>query len=101
IQYKIQTRLNGGHLESPNQILDLAIRSYRPAPYVGRLVFFKPAEGRPGDTWDSSRGWPHLVTGEFEVYEVPGDHRSMFHEPNVAVLANNMMNCFSPKGSGQ
>jgi thioesterase domain-containing protein len=75
-------------------MVHLAVSSHRPTPYIGRLAFFKAAERSPGDTWDFSRGWTHLVTGEFEVYEVPGDHRSMFLEPNVETLANIIKNHF-------
>jgi thioesterase domain-containing protein len=99
LDYKFRLRLTGGLLENPEQILHLAVSSYRPPPYIGRLVFFKAAERPPGDAWDTSRGWPHLVTGGLEVYEVPGDHRSMFLEPNVETLAAHMMNCFSRDGA--
>jgi thioesterase domain-containing protein len=94
IQHKIRVRLNVGLAESPGQIFQLAVSSYRPSPYFGRLVFFKAAERPPGDAWDYSLGWRHLVTGDFEVHEVPGDHRSMFKEPNVETLANKLMNTF-------
>ena len=86
IQYKTHVRL-----DDPEQILQLAVSSYRPSPYSGRLVFFKPTEGAPGDAWDLSRGWPQVIKGEFDVCEVPGDHRSMFREPNVQILAAKMM----------
>jgi amino acid adenylation domain-containing protein len=93
IKYKIQVGLKGGRLDQPEQIIDLTVRSYQPPPYMGRLVFFKPVEGPNGDAWDFSRGWRHLITGEFEVHEVPGDHRSMFQEPNVETLADNLTKC--------
>jgi thioesterase domain-containing protein/acyl carrier protein len=99
IQYKIRMRRNGDPLENPEQILHLAISSYRPPAYTRRLVFFKCADRPPGDAWDMSRGWPHLVTGGFEVYEIPGDHRSMFLEPHVETLAVHMMNCFRRRDS--
>ena len=92
-------RLNGALAENPEQNLHLAVASYRPRPYVGRVLFFKAAVGPAGDTWNYSLGWVHLVTGEFEVCEAPGDHRSMFLEPNVQTLANNMMKYFCHNGS--
>jgi thioesterase domain-containing protein len=90
IQFKVRGRLNGGLLKTPEQIVHFGVSSYRPAPYTSRLCFFKAAERPLGDSWDLSRGWRHLVTGEFEVYEVPGDHQSMFLEPNVETLAIKM-----------
>jgi thioesterase domain-containing protein len=83
-----------GNLDKPEQMIYLAVSSYQPAPYNGRLVFFKAAEAPSGDAWDFSRGWSHLATGDFRVFEVPGDHRTMFSEPNVAVLASNMNDNF-------
>ena len=88
-------------VENTDKLVHLALNAYRPTPYIGRLVFFKAAERPPGDVWDYSRGWRELVTGEFAVYEVPGDHRSMFLEPNVETLANNMRNYLARKqGAG-
>ena len=96
IQYKIRVGLNSSPLESPEQIVRLAVKSYQPAPYIGQLVFFKAIERPPGDAWDTSRGWAHLIPGAFEVCEAPGDHRSMFLEPNVETLAKNMMKYLCP-----
>jgi len=94
---KSRVRLDGNLRENAGQILYLAVSSYRPAPYRGRLVYFKAAERPPGSAWDNSCGWPHLVTGEFEVHEVPGDHRSMFLEPNVESLARSLGSYLSPE----
>jgi len=94
IEYKSRKRLNRAIVENPEQIVHLAVSAYRPAPCIARLVFFRAAERPPGIAWDSSRGWLPLVTGMFEVHDVPGDHRSMFLEPNVEALANNMRNYF-------
>jgi len=101
IQYRSRIRLTRDPAEDPDKLVHLALNAYRPTPYIGRLVFFKAAERPPGDVWDYSRGWRELVTGEFAVYEVPGDHRSMFLEPNVETLANNMRNYLARKqGAG-
>jgi thioesterase domain-containing protein len=74
MQQEIRVHRSGDLSENSKQSLHLAVSSYRPNPYSGRVLFFKAAVGPPGGTWDYSRGWPHLVTGEFEVCEVPGDH---------------------------
>jgi amino acid adenylation domain-containing protein len=83
--------------ENPDQIVQLAVSSYRPGRYGGDVVFFQAAERPSNDVRDFNRGWQGLVSGRFDVYEVPGDHRSMFHEPNVETLAKNMSNSFSRK----
>jgi len=100
VQNKVGLRLNSGPLDEPGQILHLAVNQYRPLPFNGRLLFFNAAERPPGDAWDLSRGWSRLVTGQFEVYEIPGDHRSMFLEPNVEHLADYMTDCFWRKEPG-
>src|SRR4051794_21953461 len=84
-------RVNLEQSEEPKRIFHLAVSAYRPAPYTGRLVFFRAAETPPGDIWDHSRGWRELVKeSEFKVHEVPGDHESMFRESNVETLANSL-----------
>jgi amino acid adenylation domain-containing protein len=98
IGHKVSPRAS---MENPDQIVQLAVSSYRPLPYAGRLIFFKAADRPPGAGWDFSLGWRHLVMGDFEVYEVPGDHRSIFLEPNVETLANNLFTCFWPPESGR
>jgi amino acid adenylation domain-containing protein len=86
-----------GPIENPDQVLHLAINSYQAPPYSGSVVFFKAGEVPPGDAWDLSGGWRHLIKGDFKVYETAGDHRSMFLEPNVANLADKMINEFCRK----
>jgi malonyl CoA-acyl carrier protein transacylase/thioesterase domain-containing protein/NAD(P)-dependent dehydrogenase (short-subunit alcohol dehydrogenase family)/acyl carrier protein len=68
------------------EILFLASLSYRPAAFSGRMLFLQP-ELRPADRfWDHAPDWNSLVQ-HLDSFEVPGDHASMFHEPNVAILA--------------
>jgi len=68
------------------EILFLASLSYRPAAFSGRMLFLQP-ELRPADRfWDHAPDWNSLVQ-HLDSFEVPGDHTSMFHEPNVAILA--------------
>ena len=101
IRHEFYVRLHGGTAEGPEQILHQAVSAYRPFPYAGRVSFFKATEGPAGPAWDFSRGWTALVTGEFQVFEVPGDHRTMFREPNVRTLASIMLDNFSRQLSGK
>jgi amino acid adenylation domain-containing protein len=94
-------RRNGG---GPNELEGLvlaAIDNYRPQPYAGRATFFRAASRASGDAWDFSRGWHDLITGGFEVHEVPGDHRSMFSEPNVAHLGALLRKMLDHDASGR
>jgi thioesterase domain-containing protein len=67
-----------------------AVSGYRPLPYEGGVTFFRAGSRPQGEAWDFSLGWQHLVSGGFEIHEVPGNHQSMFSEPNVKVLAKKM-----------
>src|SRR4029078_691970 len=70
-----------------DEMLFLASLSYRPAAFSGRMLFLQP-ELRPADQfWDHAPDWNSL-TQHLDSFEVPGDHTSMFHEPNVAILAD-------------
>jgi thioesterase domain-containing protein len=65
---------------------DIAIMTYDPQPIRARVLVYQPAD-RP-EVWDLRRSWaPHIREGNLEVHEVPGDHLTMFEEPNVNVLA--------------
>ena len=85
-----QTTRNPRHPDAAEDVVLAAASNYQPLPYAGRVVFFS-AESRPkGRAWDFTQGWRDLVTGEFETHEIPGDHRSIFSEPNVVSLAKKM-----------
>lgn len=92
-KYAIRLRMNGGLLENSEEIVRVAVNQYQPLPYSGRVAFFGAAARPAGGPWDFSQGWRHLVS-EFEVHQVPGDHRSMFVEPNVDSLAAKLSKAF-------
>jgi thioesterase domain-containing protein/acyl carrier protein len=93
LKYATRARVNGGRLENSEHIIRVALEKYRPRPYSGRVAFFNAAARPAGSIWDFSEGWQHL-TKEFEVHEVPGDHHSMFLEPNVDSLASKLRGTF-------
>jgi acyl-CoA synthetase (AMP-forming)/AMP-acid ligase II/thioesterase domain-containing protein len=63
-----------------------AARAYDPKPYHGRVVHFMAAcDGNPS-VLDPRFGWRELAQGLEEI-TVPGDHTTMFHDPNVRELA--------------
>jgi len=66
-----------------------ALRNYEPQVYPGRLVLFRAAD-RPGDAIEYDLGWETLTTWDVETLEVPGDHSSMYLEPQVQVLAQKL-----------
>jgi thioesterase domain-containing protein/acyl carrier protein len=89
---------NTSFLAEGGDIVQNAVALYRPQPYQGRVAFFSPRSRPTGRAWDFHRGWQELVRGTFETHEVPGDHRSMFLEPNVKSLAQKLSRILSLLG---
>jgi thioesterase domain-containing protein len=73
--------------------LRVAAREYVPRPYAGRIILFQADEKSLRDSLDPTCGWGALATGRFEIQQVPGDHNSMFAEPQAAVLAQQLAAC--------
>jgi amino acid adenylation domain-containing protein len=80
---------NGDPSEST---LALAIARYQPRPYHGRLVLFQRSARPAGPYHDPKLGWGQVVDG-LEIQEIPGDHKDMFLEPNVRILAEKLHRC--------
>ena len=75
--------------DASESILSLAAARYRPHCYNGRLVLFQRSARPMGPYYDPKYGWGHLVDG-LEIQEVPGDHKDMFLEPGVQILAEKL-----------
>jgi aspartate racemase len=80
-------------LRDAEQIALFAYRTYRPRPYPGRVVLFRCSERPHGPYWDPASGWRELVGHGLEVHEIPGNHRTVFLEPNVEILARTLRTC--------
>src|SRR5262249_8068599 len=63
--------------------LNLMSKRYRPRPYDGRVVLFRRSLRPISRYLDCKLGWGGVITGEFDVVEVRGDHGDMFDEPEV------------------
>ena len=76
-----------------------AIQNYAPMNYPGKVVLFRAADdpGLPGG--DETMGWNEIVDGGVEVVFVPGDHESMFHQPNVDFLRRRFRQALQLGGS--
>jgi thioesterase domain-containing protein len=70
---------------------DQATRKYVPHVYPGRVILFHTQTRSP----DLRFGWGRLVTGELEVYEVPGGHLDIMGESHVRTLAAELRACLS------
>jgi thioesterase domain-containing protein len=73
-----------------------ASRAYVPRPYPGPMTLFRASEHPHWfgfDFRDPLQGWGRSARGELEVHPVPGDHWTLFDEPNVRVLAAELAAC--------
>ena len=54
--------------------------------YSGKISLYRSIE-RPTTVRDyPSLGWDQVTNQEIEIYEIPGHHNTMVHEPNVQIL---------------
>jgi amino acid adenylation domain-containing protein len=91
--YNLRLYLSNCRLRDLEQILYVAARTYQPQPYPGCVVLFRCAERPVQPNWAGQSGWSELVAGGLEVYEIPGNHKTIFLEPNVDILASKLRTC--------
>ena len=61
--------------------------TYLPHTFPGDITLFSTGPDPilfPGDV---TRGWRTYNTGKTVVIDVPGDHSTLFNDPNIGVLA--------------
>ncbi len=67
-------------------LLRRAVIEYRPQPYDGNVVLFQRSARPKGMFYDAQYGWGGL-SSQLGIVEIPGDHRDVFLEPGVRILA--------------
>jgi acetoacetyl-CoA synthetase len=71
-----------------------ALHAYRPGPYPARVSFFRAGSRTP--LWaDPLTIWRKVTT--VDVYDTPGDHKTIIEEPNVQLLATLLDQCLDGK----
>jgi amino acid adenylation domain-containing protein len=91
--YRIHQRLGRpipSWMRDPAKILIHCFYRYQPAPYAGRTLLLRHASRPKRNAEDPLLGWGGLCVGEFEACDVPGNHREIFIEPNVQVMAKKL-----------
>jgi aspartate racemase len=76
-----------------DQVNYLAANSYNPGPLGCPTVIFRSKDSAIGSAGDPYFGWRDLLTGPCETRDVPGDHRGIFSQSNVTVLAERLRDC--------
>jgi thioesterase domain-containing protein/acyl carrier protein len=73
-----------GHLFAVYAAHVEAVRRYRPRPYAGPVTLLRATDSGVSTP---DYGWGGLVTGPWQVVDVPGTHESVVWPPNVRWLA--------------
>lgn len=73
-----------------------AYKGYTPTyHYQGPLTLFRAIERPTNLRYKPCLGWSQVAQAEIKIYELPGHHNSMVHEPNVQPLAQQLQNCLN------
>jgi thioesterase domain-containing protein len=79
-----------GKMHNADAIVHPAFHRYEPGAYSGKMVLFQSSDWPKGDYFDFALGWKDLVEAGIDFHRIPGDHPSMFTEPNVGLVATNL-----------
>jgi thioesterase domain-containing protein len=71
------------------QVLPLCVQNYDPQPYDGPTLLFQRKDRPKGRYRDLQYGWGN-VANKLQICEVPGDHMTMFSDPNVQVMGETL-----------
>jgi thioesterase domain-containing protein len=90
LAWQLTTDRNAGATGNTDDIVHPAFHRYEPQPYPGKVVLLQSSAWPEGPYFDFRLGWEHLVSGGVEFHWMPGDHPSMFTEPNVNLVAEKL-----------
>jgi amino acid adenylation domain-containing protein len=79
-----------GKMHNADAIVHPAFHRYEPGAYSGKMVLFQSSDWPKGDYFDFALGWKDLIEAGIDFHRIPGDHPSMFTEPNVGLVATNL-----------
>ena len=78
---------------NPLDILYAAAAKYEPKPYRGRVVLIRSTRRTFGFGHVLDLGWTPVLGENLEICETPGNHYSIYMQPNVDALALKMQAC--------
>jgi aspartate racemase len=81
---------------APAQVEDNNSRAasvYVPKVYPGRIIFFLDSETPVRGPHNPVLAWGDLAAGGLEIHRVPGKWMTIFREPHVQVLAEQLKAC--------
>jgi thioesterase domain-containing protein/acyl carrier protein len=78
---------------NPLDVLYGAAAKYHPKPYRGPVVLIRSTKRTFGFGHVLDLGWSELLGKDLEICETPGNHYTIYMQPNVDALANKMNIC--------
>lgn len=70
------------------------LNDYKIKHFSGKMVLFKAGDGMVGSAGDPYMGWSNYCdTNNIIPVTVPGDHNTIFKEPNVQLIADKLKEC--------
>jgi thioesterase domain-containing protein/acyl carrier protein len=79
--------------QGPLDVLYRAASRYYPKPYDGRVMLIRSLDRTLGFGSQLHLGWDDVLGEVLEVCETPGNHYTIYMEPNVDTLARKMDAC--------
>jgi len=70
-----------------------ALVNYKIKPYTGKVILFRAKSGYFSVKYDFDLGWNYYAKGGVDIFEVPGDHNSIFNKGNVEEMARIFSDC--------
>jgi len=78
---------------NPLDVLYAAAAKYRPKPFHGPVVLIRSTQRTFGFGHVLDLGWSELLGNDLEICETPGNHYTIYMQPNVDSLAHKMNIC--------
>ena len=77
-------------VENPVDVLYAAAAKYTPGPYDGKVLLVRGSQRTIGFARELGWGWKEILGDNLEVCETPGNHYTIYVQPNVDTLALTM-----------
>jgi amino acid adenylation domain-containing protein len=87
---KFYPELDDSAAGNPLDVLYAASAKYCPKPYRGNVVLIRSMDRTFGFGRVMDLGWSELLGDDLEICETPGNHYTIYMEPNVDALAHKM-----------
>jgi thioesterase domain-containing protein/acyl carrier protein len=78
---------------NPLDVLYAAAAKYHPKPYAGQVALIRSTQRTFGFGHVLDLGWSEFLGDNLEICETPGNHYTIYMQPNVDALAHKMNVC--------